>query len=280
MALRGVTEAGLPLSEALPSRWVPPQCGAGWSARRRRRAPHGAGVRGWSGHPQPVQGRRAPPTSVTTGAFCFLQGAPPLCCETPGRVSHPRPQACRCPRHRWAGGRALQRGHGLDPSASEKGCRPVGHGDTGPRPHLLAGFTLIVRQRAVSQQSRGHGHAAVATCAAMPGGSSLASTLSLPALRMGSTAPGVLTTTFRISSSETLRPSLWRTFLQRQWVQPETGGPAGTPTSCGAAGLGCLPAPAPTEAWGHLIPSCHPGLWGHSALCLQAGQVPGSPPPV
>ena len=143
MALRGVTEAGLPLSEALPSRWVPPQCGAGWSARRRRRAPHGAGVRGWSGHPQPVQGRRAPPTSVTTGAFCFLQGAPPLCCETPGRVSHPRPQACRCPRHRWAGGRALQRGHGLDPSASEKGCRPVGHGDTGPRPHLLAGFTLV-----------------------------------------------------------------------------------------------------------------------------------------
>lgn len=57
-------------------------------------------------------------------------------------------------------------------------------------------------------------------CPAVPGGSSPASTLSLTAHRMGSTAPGVLTTTFRISSSETLRPSLWKTFLQRQRVQP------------------------------------------------------------
>ena len=33
-------------------------------------------------------------------------------------------------------------------------------------------------------------------------------------------APGVLTITFQISSSEMLRPSLWKTFLQRQQVQP------------------------------------------------------------
>ena len=53
------------------------------------------------------------------------------------------------PRHRRAGGRApWRRQHGLDLSASEKGCRQVGHGDTGLHPHLLPGFTLIGRQQA------------------------------------------------------------------------------------------------------------------------------------
>lgn len=71
---------------------------------------------------------------------------------------------------------------------------------------------------------------------ALPGRSSPASTLSLTAHKTGSMAPGVVATTLRISSSETQKPSLWRTFPQRKQgtalridCPAEPGGRAGSP---------------------------------------------------
>lgn len=103
---------------------------------------------------------------------------------------------------------------------------PRGRGDPRLHPHPFPGFTL----------SQFQGCTTVPTRPALPGGSSPASTLPLTAHKTGLMAPGMVATTLRISSSETQKPSLWRTFPQRKQGTAlradrpaEPGGRAGSP---------------------------------------------------
>lgn len=92
--------------------------------------------------------------------------------------------------------------------------------------------------------------------------------------KMGSMAPGVLATTFRISSSETQKRSLWKTFLQRnRGCSPQS--------ICGEMLAWGPLCPSPSRPSGHLVPG-HPTrdhrTRAPSTLRPSESQ-PGPPPP-